>query len=154
MPLNSTTTVYSVSPPPVATKTDKGGPAPWKRGSDFALRLQVELDSSSDVAATKSQLPPVLFICGKFTADRPQRNAPAPAGSQHQDPSQCGVPCHGEGNAPAPQAVRPLAPVLPLPLFHRSIGGNSAPASALPPLGFVCGRPRLCGRRYIFKTLF
>jgi hypothetical protein len=42
----------------------------------------------------------------------------------------------------------------PLPLIHRSIGGKSAPASALAPLGGVCGRPRLRGIRYIFSALF
>ncbi len=39
----------------------------------------------------------------------------------------------GEGGAPALQVVRLLAPALPLPLFHRLIGGKSAPASALTP---------------------
>jgi hypothetical protein len=46
---------YSESPPPVGTKIDKGGPAPRKRSRDFALRIQVELDSSSDEAPTASR---------------------------------------------------------------------------------------------------
>jgi hypothetical protein len=61
----------------------------------------------------------------------------------------------GEGNALAPQAVFvPLPRFCPMPLFHRSTGGNSAPASALAPLGGVCGRPRLRCVRYIFSALF
>ncbi len=46
---------YSESPPPVGTKADKGGPAPWKRGRDFAPCIQVELDPSSDEAPTASR---------------------------------------------------------------------------------------------------
>ncbi len=59
----------------------------------------------------------------------------------------------GEGNDPAPQAVRPLALAMPnTPISH--IGGNCAQASALAPLGGVCGRPRLRGIKYIFSALF
>ncbi len=145
MPLNGIQCHHLQSPPRQTREVLRHG-----RG---AVTLHCAYEWSSILPATKPKLPPDLFICGKFTADRPQRNAPAPAGSQHQDSSRCGVPCHGEGNAPAPQAVCPLASVLPLPLFHCSIGGNSAPSIALPPLGFVCSLPRLCGIRYIFRTL-
>jgi hypothetical protein len=51
---------YIESPPPVDTETDKGGPAPRKRGRDFALRIQVELDSSSDEAPTSSRY---IYLC-------------------------------------------------------------------------------------------
>jgi hypothetical protein len=53
--------------------------------------------------------------------------------------------------------LRRLVPsplLCPLPLFHHSIGGKSAPASALAPLGGVRGQPRLRGIRCIFSALF
>jgi hypothetical protein len=46
---------YLESPLPVGTKTDKGDLAPRKRGRDFALRIQVEIDCSSDEAPTSSR---------------------------------------------------------------------------------------------------
>ncbi len=46
---------YSESPPPVGTKTEKGDTAPRKRDRNFALRIQVELDSSSDEAPNASR---------------------------------------------------------------------------------------------------
>jgi hypothetical protein len=49
------TKLYSESPPPVDTKTDKGDTATWKRRRGFALHIQVELDSSSDEAPTSSR---------------------------------------------------------------------------------------------------
>jgi hypothetical protein len=46
---------YSEAPPPVGTKTDKGDTALRKRRRDFAPRIQVKLDSSSDEAPTSSR---------------------------------------------------------------------------------------------------
>ncbi len=52
------TELYSQSPRPVGTKTDKGDTVQRKRRRGFALLIQVELDPSSD----EDQ-----FTCGKFT---------------------------------------------------------------------------------------
>jgi hypothetical protein len=49
------TELYSESPPPVGTKTDKADTALRKRRRDFAPRIQVELDSSRDEALTSSR---------------------------------------------------------------------------------------------------
>jgi hypothetical protein len=46
---------YSESPHPIGTKKDKGHTAQRKMGRDFALHIQVELDSSSDEAPTSSR---------------------------------------------------------------------------------------------------
>jgi hypothetical protein len=58
-----TTELYSVSPPPVGTKTNKGYTTTWKRHRGFSPCIQVELDFSSNEAPTSSR-----SISGKFTA--------------------------------------------------------------------------------------
>ncbi len=110
---------------------------------------------SSILQATKPRLPPELFICGKFTA------------------RSTTTKCSSDGLLTAPssftmQSTLPLAKetflhlrrfvpspwLCPMPLFHRSIGGNCSQASSLAPVGGVCGRPRLRGIRYILSALF
>jgi hypothetical protein len=145
------TELYSDSPPPVGTKTDKGDTAPRKRRRGFALRIQL----SWILQATKLRLPLNLFIYWKFTA-----------GSTTTKRSSAGLltaPSSFAMQSALPWAKATLlhlrmfvsSPRLYLvPLFHRLIGGKSAPASALAPLGGVCGRQRLRGMRYIFTALF
>jgi hypothetical protein len=58
------TELYSESPPPVGTKTDKGDTV-TRRGAEV---LHCAYKWSSILQATKPQLPPDLYICGKFTA--------------------------------------------------------------------------------------
>jgi hypothetical protein len=50
------TELYSESPPPDGTKTDKGDTATRKRRRGFAPRIQVELSSSSDEAPNFLQI--------------------------------------------------------------------------------------------------
>ncbi len=68
---------------------------------------------------------------GKSPPDRPQRSAPLPACSQPMllhDAERIAI---GKENAPAPQAVRPLAPALPfapiLPLDWRQLCSSKCP---------------------------
>jgi hypothetical protein len=114
-----------------------------------AQRIQVELDSSSNEAPTSSRSIYLLEIHCQIDHNEMLQRRLAHSTKLLCDAERIAI---GEGNAPAPQAVRPLAPVMPL--FHRSIGSNCAQASTLAILGGVCGRPRLRGIRYIFSALF
>jgi hypothetical protein len=85
---------YSESLPPVSTKTDKGVPALRKRGRDCTSH-------TSGARYFQRRSPNCLQIYlspGNSTPERPQLYAPvaspAPACSQHQDPSRCREPCH------------------------------------------------------------
>jgi hypothetical protein len=100
--------------------------------------------------ATKPRLPPDLFICGKFTARLTTMKcssvglltAPSSFVMQRALSWAKATLLHLRRFVPSP---RPW----PLPLFHCSIGGKSAPVSASAPLGDVCCRPRLRCIRYI-----
>jgi hypothetical protein len=146
---------YSESPPPVGTKTDKGDTAPRKRCRGFAPRMQVELESSSNEAPTSSRSIFLREIHRQIDHNEMLQRRLAHSTKLFRDAERIAM---GEGNPPAPQAVRPSPWLCPLPLFHRSIGGNSAPACALAPLSGVCCRPRigprLRGIRYIFAEFF
>jgi hypothetical protein len=96
--------------------------------------------------ATKPRLPPDLCICGKFTARSTTTKcssaglltAPSSIAMQSALPLAKETLLHLRLFVPSPRLCS-------MPLFHRSIGGNCAQASALAPLGCVCGRPRLRG---------
>ncbi len=108
---------------------------------------------SSPLQATKPRLPPELFICGKFTA-RSTTTKSSSAGLLTA-PSSFAMLSSLPLAKETLQHLTPPSPWLcPMPLFHRSIGGNCAQASALAPLGGVCGWPRLRGIRYFFSALF
>ncbi len=110
---------------------------------------------SSILQATKPRLPPDLFICGKFTAGLTTMKCSS-AGLLTAPSSfamHSALPWAKEKLLHLRRFV-PLPRLCPRPLFHSSIGGKSAQASALAPLGGVCGRPRLHGIRYIFSALF
>jgi hypothetical protein len=142
---------YSESPPLDGTKTDNGDTvtATRKMLRGFAPHIQVELQP------TKPLLPPDLFICRKFTARSTTTKcssaglltAPSSFAMQIALPLAKKTPLHLRRFVPSPW-------LCPMPLFHRSIGGNCAQASALAPLGGVCGLPRLRSIRCIFSTLF
>ncbi len=104
---------YSVSPPPVSpvgTKTDKGDTATRKRRRGFAPRIQVELDSSSDGAPISSRSIYLQEIYRQIDHNEMlQRQLAHSTKLLHY--AECIV--MGEGNAPAPQAVRPLVLALP-----------------------------------------
>jgi hypothetical protein len=110
---------------------------------------------SSLLQVTKPRLPPDLFICWKFTARSTTRKsssaglltAPSSFAMLSALPLAKETLLHLTRFVPSPW-------LCPMPLFHRSIGGNCAQASALAPLGGVCGQPRLRGISYIFSALF
>jgi hypothetical protein len=92
---------------------------------------------SLNLQATMTRLPPNLFICGKFTA-RSDHNEMLQRQLAHstkplRDAEHIAI---GEGNAPAPQAVRRLAPALPSapipPLEWRQIRSSKCPGPPLP----------------------
>jgi hypothetical protein len=108
---------FSESPPPVGTKTDKGEPAAGKRSWDFAQRIQVEHDSSSDKAPTASRVISLLEIhCQIDHNDMLQRRLAHRAKLLHDaDSLQSALPS-------ATEAILYLRRFVPLPLFHRLIG--------------------------------
>jgi hypothetical protein len=140
---------YSELPPPNGTKTDNGDTSTRKRCRDFAPRIQVELSSSSDEAPTSSRSIDLQEIRRQIDRNEKLQRRLAHSTKLLRDAERIAI---GEGNAPAPQAVRPLALAMPYAPIPRSIGCNCAQASALAPLGGVCGRPRLRGIRYIQRT--
>ncbi len=101
---------YSESPPPDGTKTDKGDTAMLKRRRGFAPRIQVELDSSSDEAPTASRSIYLLEIHRQIYHNEMLQRQLAHSTKLLRNAERIAM---GEGNAPAPQAVRPLAPALP-----------------------------------------
>ena len=121
---------YYESPPPVGTKTDKGDTATWKMRRDFAPRIQVELDSSSDEAPTSSRSIYLLEIHRQIDHNDMLQSRHAHSTKLLRDAERIAM---GEGDAPAPQAVRPLAPALlpaPIPpLDWRQISSSKCPGS-------------------------
>ena len=111
---------YSESPPPDGTKTDKGDTANRKRRRSFELRVQVELDSSSDEAPTSSkciylreihrQIDHLREIHRQIDHNEMLQRRLTYSTKLLRDAERIAI---GEGNAPAPQAVRPLAPAMP-----------------------------------------
>jgi hypothetical protein len=100
---------YSESPPPVCTKIDKADTALRKRGRDFAPHIQVELDSSSDKAPTSSRSIYLREIHRK-TDHNEMLQWLAHSTKLLRNAERIAM---GEGNAPAPQAIRSLALALP-----------------------------------------
>ncbi len=119
---------YSESPPPVGTKTDKGDTAPRKRRRGLAPRIQVELDSSSDEAPTSSRSNYLREIHRQIDHNEILQRRLAHSTKLLRDAESIAL---GKGNAPAPQAVRPLAPALapaPIPpLDWRQISSSNCP---------------------------
>jgi hypothetical protein len=97
---------YSESPPSVGTKTDNGVPAQRKRGRNFAQHIQVELDSSSDEAPTASKSIYLLEIHSQIDHNEMLQGRLAHSTKILRDVERLQVAV-GDGNAPAPQAVRP-----------------------------------------------
>jgi hypothetical protein len=89
---------YSESPPPVGTKTDKGDTAPRKRRRDFAPRIQVELDSSSDEAPTSSRSIYLLEIHSKIDHSKMLQRRLAHSTKLLRNAERIAM---GKGNAPA-----------------------------------------------------
>ncbi len=120
-----------------------------------AKTLHSKYKWSSILQATKPRPHPDLFIYGKITArltttkcsSAALLTAPSSFAMLSALPWAKETLLHLGRFVPSPRLCL-------LPLFHRSIGGKSAPASALPPLGGVCGRPILRGIRYIFSAFF
>jgi hypothetical protein len=131
---------YSGSPPSVGTKTDKGDTATRKRRRGFAPRIQVELDSSSDEALTRSRSIYLREIHRQIDHNEMLHRLLAHSTKLLRDAERIAV---GDGNSHLRRLV-PSPRLCPMPLFHRSIGGKSAQASALAPLCGVCYLPRLC----------
>ncbi len=102
---------YSEPPPPVGTKTDKAEPVQLKRRRDFAQRIQVEHDSSRDEVPTASSS---IYLRKNYRqidhSDMLQRRL-AHSTKLLRDAERIAI---GDGSDPAPQAVRPLAPIIPL----------------------------------------
>ncbi len=119
---------YSESPPPDGTKTDKGDTATRKRRRGFALRIQVGLDSSSDEAPTSSRSIYLLEIHRQIDHNEMLQRRLAQSTKLLRDAERIAM---GEGNPPAPQAVRHLAPALPHspipPLDWRQLCSSKCP---------------------------
>jgi hypothetical protein len=101
---------YSESPPPDGTKTDNGDTSTRKRRRGFAPRIQVELDSSSDEAPTSSRSIYLWEIHSQIDHNEMIQRRLAHSTKLLRDAERIAI---GEGNAPAPQAVRPLALAMP-----------------------------------------
>ncbi len=101
---------YSKSPPPDGTKADKGDTATRKMRRGFALPIQVELDSSSDEALTSSRSIYLREIHGQIDHNEMLQRRLAHSTKLLCDAERIAI---GEGNAPASQAVRPLASAMP-----------------------------------------
>ncbi len=130
------TELYSESPPPVGTKTDK----PRKRGRDFELHIQVKLDSSSDEAPTSSRSIYLREIQVDHNEMFQRRLAHSTWLAHSSFAMQSALPWAKETLLHLRRFI-PSPRLCPLPLFHRSIGGKSAPASALALLDGVCCLP-------------
>ncbi len=121
MPLNCTQSHHLQSAP-------RQTRAILQRGSGAEV-LHSTYKWSLILQATKPRLPPDLFICGKFTA-RLTTTKCSSAGLPTARSSSAMLRM-GERNAPAPQAVRPLAPTLPNatipPLDRRRISSSKCP---------------------------
>ncbi len=128
----------------------KGDTATRKSRRGFTPRIHVELDSSSDKALEH-------FVVVNLAVNFPQIHRSGESLGLLTAPSsfvmQSALPWAKE-TLLHPRRFVPSPRLCPTPLSHRSIGGKSAQASALAPLGGVCGRPRLRGIKYVFSTLF
>ncbi len=108
---------YSESPPLNGTKTDNGDTSTRKRRRGFAPRIQVELSSSSDDAPTSSRSIYLREIHRQIGRNEKLQRLLAHSTKFLRDAERIAI---GEGNAPAPPAVRPLtlamshAPIPPL----------------------------------------
>jgi hypothetical protein len=122
---------YSESPPPVCTKTDKGNTVPRKRGKDFAPRIQVELDYSSDEAPASSRSIYLQEIHSQIDHNEMLQRWLAHSTKLLRNAERIAIAAMGEGNAPAPPAVHPLAPALlpaPIPLLDwRQVRSSKCP---------------------------
>ena len=101
---------YSESAPPNCTQTDNGETSTRKRRRGFAPRIQVELDSSSDEAPTSSRSIYLREIHRQIDHNEMLQRRLAPSTKLLRDAERIAI---GEGNAPAPQAVRLLALAMP-----------------------------------------
>ncbi len=101
---------YSKSPPPDGTKTDNGNTSTRKRRRGFAPRIQVELDSSSDEAPSSSRSIYLREIHRQIDHNEMLQRLLAHSTKLLRDAELIAI---GEGNAPAPQVVRPLALAMP-----------------------------------------
>ncbi len=105
---------YSESPPPDGIKTDNGDSssdtATRKRRRGFAQRIQVELGSSSDEAPTSSRSIYLREIHRQIDHNEMLQRRLVHSTKLLRDAERISI---GEGNAPAPQAVRPLALAMP-----------------------------------------
>jgi hypothetical protein len=105
---------YSESPPPDSdgTKTDKGDTVTVQRNRHrgFAPRIQVELDSSSNEAPTSSRSIYLWEIHRQIDHNEMLQRRLAHSTKLLRDAEGIAI---GEGNAPTPPAVRPLAPAMP-----------------------------------------
>jgi hypothetical protein len=137
---------YSESSAPVGTKTDMGDTVQRKRGRDFALCIQVELDSSSDEAPTSSRSFYLQEIHCQIDHNEMLQRRLAHSTKLLRDAERIAM---GEENAIAPQAVRPLAQALPPapipPLDWRQISSSKCPD---PPL--LCMRPAKITRHKVY----
>jgi hypothetical protein len=119
---------YSESPPPDGTKTDKGDTVTRKRRRGFAPHIQVELDSSSDEAPTSSRSIYLRAFHRQINHNEMLQRCLAHSTKLLRDAERIAI---GEGNAPAPQAVRPLAPAMPNapipPLDWRQLCSRKCP---------------------------
>jgi hypothetical protein len=100
------TELYSDSPPPDGTKTDKGDTATRKRRRGYAQRIKVELDSSSDEAPTSSRSIYLREIHRRIDHNEMLQRRLAHSTKLLRYAERIAM---GEGNPPAPQAVCPLA---------------------------------------------
>jgi hypothetical protein len=113
---------YSESPSPVGTKTDKGDTAPRKRGRDFALRIQVELDSLRGKAPTSFRSIFLLEIHHQI--DHNEMLQRRLAHSTKLFAMQSTLPWAKETLLHL-RLFMPSPLLCPLPLLHSSIGGKS-----------------------------
>ncbi len=99
-----------------------------KRRRGFAQRIQVELDSSSDEAPTSSRSIYLRAIHRQIDHNEMLQRRLAHSTKRLRDAQRIAI---GEGNAPAPQADRPLAPAMPNapipPLDWRQLCSSKCP---------------------------
>jgi hypothetical protein len=129
MPLNGIQSHHLQS----VTKTDKGDIATRKRRRGFAPRIQVEHDSSSDEAPTSSRSIYLWEIHRHIVHNEMLQRLLVHSTKLLRDAERIAM---GEGNAPAPQAVRPLALALPnahCPYYTAQLEANQLKQVPWPP---------------------
>jgi hypothetical protein len=121
---------YSESPPPDGIKTDNGDTSTRKRRRGFTPRIQVELSSSSDEAPTSSRSFYLREIHRQIDHNEMLQRRLAHSTKLLRDAERISI---GEGNAPASQAVRPLALAMPNapipPLDRRQLCSSKCPGT-------------------------